>query len=98
MIRRITAALALLALCGCGDSSTVTYTCSDEIAAFEAEMGPAEEVTSYDDDAFHSRTYWYYRIGFARSFAWGNSVACTTGDSVFPPVKRLVYPLAEVPK
>lgn len=88
MKRLITLAL-LASLAGCIDEEEKEKDgdCSKSMANTVKAYGQPEEWTSYDADGYHSRSWWYWSIGFERSFAWGSNIdGCDWSDYNFVPI------------
>ena len=78
-----------LSIAGCfpEDEKEKDGDCSTSMANTVKAYGPAEEWTSYDADGYHSRSWWYWSIGFERSFTWGSNIdGCDWSDYNFAPI------------
>jgi hypothetical protein len=78
--------LTALMLAGCGSGGLVTVDCSQEIEDLEDELGAPDEIQTFQVGRYYRYTWWYYRLGFARTFTWdGGYNSCETTDQNFPP-------------
>lgn len=77
--------LTALLLAGCG-SDRISTDCAQEIEDLEDELGNPDEIQALQSGRYYRYTWWYYRLGFARTFTWdGGYNSCETTDQTFPP-------------
>jgi hypothetical protein len=80
--------IAAAMLAGCG-SDRISVDCGREIEDLEDEFGPPQEIEAFQSGPYHRYTYWYWRLGFARTFTWdGGYGSCETTDQNFPPSEQ----------
>lgn len=85
----ITILLSSLALSGCLHTSEDNGkgNCDSEIRNLVDQIGDPEEIQRYDASNYHSHTYWYWSMGFSRTFTWGENVYnCDVSDYTFEPI------------
>ncbi len=84
----------LLMLCvallgtGCDGGGSGDCDCDDQIERMIEASGPPEEIERMERDDFASATYWYWCLGFARTFNWGDQfdVCCAQSTLTFTPI------------
>ena len=79
----------VLIFTGCAEEETAEAgnACSSHIEYIIDELGEAEEINKYDSGDYHSHSYWYWSIGFSRTFTWGGPVeGCEISDYTFSPI------------
>ena len=84
----LTAGLMAALLMGCAsDPDETVNDCAAEMEATVAEHGAAEETVTLSLGAdTHVQQWWYYSLGFARTFAWGDDLpACAVDGQTFEP-------------
>jgi hypothetical protein len=75
-------------LAGCG-SEQLSVDCSQQMEDLRDELGQPQEVEGLDAGPYHRYTYWYWTLGFARTFTWdGGYNSCETVDQTFPPSEQ----------
>ena len=85
MKKRYIILLLAAALAGCG-SEKLSGDCSNQIEDLRDELGPPQEIESFESGAYKRHTFWYWRLGFARTFTWdGSTGSCETTDQNFTP-------------
>lgn len=85
MKKRLIILLAVAMLTGCG-SDRIAVDCRYEIEDLENELGPPQEIERFESGRYYRYTWWYWRLGFARTFTWdGGYNSCETTDQNFPP-------------
>jgi hypothetical protein len=88
-LNRLIVMLAIVSLAGCVDDgdNEKDGDCSIARANTKAAYGEPEEWIAYDSDRYHSLSWWYWSIGFERSFAWGSDIyGCDWSDYNFTPI------------
>ena len=86
MKKRYIILLTALMLAGCGSDRLVSVDCGQEIEDLEDELGQPDEIETFTAGRYNRYTWWYYRLGFARTFTWdGGYNSCETTDQNFPP-------------
>lgn len=88
-MKKMIVVVLLSALAGCAEKPEpeIDADCSVSMSNTRTAYGEPEEWTSYDADGYHSRSWWYWSIGFERSFAWGSDVeGCNWSDYNFTPI------------
>ena len=83
-------ALLLLAatLAGCGREK-LSGNCAHQMDVFRDLHGEPQEVERFESGNFHRHTWWYWRLGLARTFTWdGAPGSCEMTDRTFPPSEQ----------
>lgn len=73
---------------GCLDDESVgNGNCDAQTKELIDAYGPAEDVFTFNDGSDATVTLYYYSLGFARSFYWGQSFHnCEISDATFTPL------------
>ncbi len=80
-------ALLLLAatLAGC-NSDKLSGNCGHQMDDFRDQYGEPQEVERFESGSFHRHTWWYWRLGLARTFTWDGAIgSCEMTDQTFAP-------------
>ena len=84
---RIVLLLLAASLAGCGDTiQPLSGNCGEQMNDFRAEHGDPQEVERRESGSYMQHTWWYWRLGLARTFTWdGSPRSCEITDRTFPP-------------
>lgn len=85
IVRPLLPLLLAAALAGCG-SEKLSGNCAEQMDDLRDLYGEPQEVDRFESGNYHRDTWWYFRIGFARTFTWdGAPGSCEMTDQTFPP-------------
>ena len=88
LTRRIALLLLAATLAGCG-SQKLSGNCGEQMNDFREQYGDPQEVERFESGSFARHTWWYWRLGLARTFTWdGAPGSCEMTDQTFPPSEQ----------
>jgi hypothetical protein len=73
-------------LISCGIFDVESYPCGDEVDNLIKSKGQPEEIDTFTEGSYTSKTYWYWCQGYSKTFRWEETGECKQSTYEFSPI------------